>query len=329
MGGDNATDLAALALSAAPAFRALGETFVGPTTAGMDFPYIERTFQAGILAAYTNISVHPYRAGPPESVLQDWVQLAALIANYTPPGQAPLAMIDGEWGYTSALPPCPYGNKASPLVQGKYVARMWLLNALSNVPLSISYDWRDDGTNKTDCESNFGSVLAEATGNASAPYPPKPAYLAALTAQRGVGEAERLVGRLPPTPASPLLPEDTFILHFASASGRPLLAAWSNATQCPAQPPPSGRADCGYSGISPAQCAQRRCCWDAAPGAGPQCYAGQPVAGVPVSFAAPPGAPGDCWVGVDVLGQPLVPQQVCAVAGVVTVQLSDGPLYLL
>jgi len=100
MGGDNATDLTALALAAAPGFAAFHETFVGPTCAGMDFPYMEKAFAAGILHAYTNVSVHPYRAGPPESVLEDWATLASLISKYSP--ASPKTMIDGEWGEFSA-----------------------------------------------------------------------------------------------------------------------------------------------------------------------------------------------------------------------------------
>ena len=105
MGGDNATDLAALAKAAAVSFRARGETFVGPCTAGMDFVYMEKDFAAGSLESYTNVSVHPYRSGPPESVVDDWATLRALVAKYAPGGHVN-DLIDGEWGYTSADPPC-------------------------------------------------------------------------------------------------------------------------------------------------------------------------------------------------------------------------------
>ena len=93
MGGDNATDLAALARAAAPGFAAFAETFVGPATAGMDWPYLNATFAAGILDSYTAVSVHPYRSGPPESVLDDWVTLRAMIAPYKPAG---MPLLDGE-----------------------------------------------------------------------------------------------------------------------------------------------------------------------------------------------------------------------------------------
>ena len=194
MGGDNATDLAALAASAAAALRPYGELLVGPATAGMDFPYIEKNLYvatpahsgastrhapthshsaAGSLLSYTNVSVHPYRSGPPESVLADWVTLRGLVERYAPAGKATMPLIDGEWGYTSAIPPCDYGNKVSELTQGKYLVRMWLTNLIAGVETSIAYDWRDDGMNATNCEDNFGSVRAPATGNASQPFTPK------------------------------------------------------------------------------------------------------------------------------------------------------------
>ena len=335
MGGDNATDLAALALAAAPGFRAYNETFVGPTTAGMDFPYIERAFAAGILAAYTNVSVHPYRAGPPESVLADWAALAALISKYTPAGSAPLSMVDGEWGYTSATPPCAYGNRVTQLGQAKYLVRMWLLNALAGVPVSIAYDWRDDGGNASNCEDNFGSVHSAPTGDPQHPYTPKPAYAAALTAQTGVGSAGALEGRLAPASGSALPRGTVFVLHFSgytppSGAARPAFAAWTNATACAAEPPPSGRADCGFSGITREQCAARACCWDGAgpPPGQPQCFAGEPVPPTGVAFALPEGVPGGtCWGSVGMLGEAL--GQVCAVGGIVRVNVSDAPVYLL
>ena len=338
MGQDNATDLAALARACSPAFANYGETFVGPATAGMDFVYIEQAFAAGILTSYTNVSVHPYRGGPPESVLGDWLTLAALIEKYSP--GAPRTMLDGEWGYTSAAPPCRYGNKVPPLGQAKYLARMWLLNALAGATVSIAYDWRDDGTNLTDCESNFGSVHSAPTGSPAQPFAPKPAYLAALAAQAGVGSAGALGARVPPASGAPALlaARDVFILRFddyarAGGGDGPIAAyaAWTNATTCAAPLPPGpSRADCGFSGITLAQCSARGCCWDAAPPppGQPQCFAGSPVPPTAVSFALGQGEAQDaCFLAVNVTGGALPP--VCATAGVVSVALDDGPLYLL
>ena len=63
-----------------------------------------------------------------------------------------------QWGYTTAIPPCTYGNRVTEAQGGAYIARMWLANTLAGVSVSINYDWRDGGTDLTSCEGNFGSV---------------------------------------------------------------------------------------------------------------------------------------------------------------------------
>jgi hypothetical protein len=104
----------------------------------MDFGYIEDTFKAGILDAFTAVSVHPYRAAPPDDALADFARLRALIVQYAPAGKADMPVYSGEWGYTSAQPPgCTYGNRANETDQGRYLARMWLANLISNASLSI------------------------------------------------------------------------------------------------------------------------------------------------------------------------------------------------
>lgn len=79
MGHDTATDLAALCKSAGAAFTAAGEFFVGPTTSGMDWDYLNSTMAHGILDAFSGVSVHPYRPQAPDTVLDDWVRLREMI----------------------------------------------------------------------------------------------------------------------------------------------------------------------------------------------------------------------------------------------------------
>lgn len=216
------------------------------------------------------------------------------------------------------------------------MVRMWLTNTLSGVPTSISYDWRDDGTNTSDCESNFGSVRNKPTGNAAAPFTPKPAYTAALTAQAGVGNAAAFAGGVKPIAPLPsnAAPKDVFILAFSGYSrpggaGPPVaFAAWTNATVCPSTPPADAdRRDCGYDHITEAACAERKCCWDTSPGSGPQCYNGATAPPAPFSFPVAGAAADACFNVVSMLGDRLA--DACAKGGVVTVALSDAPTYLL
>ena len=88
----------------------------------------------------------------------------ALIARYTPAGRRPTPIVCSEWGYTTAT------DQTSEADQGRYIVRMYLVNLLSGVDLTIFYDWTDDGSNPADNESRFGIVRQDLT--------PKPAYTA-------------------------------------------------------------------------------------------------------------------------------------------------------
>ncbi len=169
------TDLAAyikLAVAANKAIHAAcpKETCIGPATASVDFPFCELCFDAGCLEDWAAISVHPYRQGGPETVATAYQKLNELIAKHAPPGKQ-IPVISGEWGWSCAW------KKITPQIQADFLARQWLINRWQHVPLSIYYDWRDDGTDPTDQEQNFGMIDHD--------YHPKPAYQAAktLTAQ--------------------------------------------------------------------------------------------------------------------------------------------------
>ena len=140
MGHDNATTLAALCLSAGKAFTDAGELFVGPTTASFDWKYLNESMASGILGAFGAVSVHPYRPTAPDTVLPDWTRLRAMIEQYgSTERERSMPMLSGEWGYTSAVPPCAYGNRCSENTQAAYLARMWLSNTMAGVDVSVNY----------------------------------------------------------------------------------------------------------------------------------------------------------------------------------------------
>src|SRR5229473_3227724 len=106
----------ALALAVGRAFRAAApnEKLIGPAT-GIDFPFLEACFKAGLLDYWSAVSVHPYRQSGPEEAANDYCRLRELIARYrTGSGHdvvsAPnlslstndIPIISGEWGYSSA-----------------------------------------------------------------------------------------------------------------------------------------------------------------------------------------------------------------------------------
>ena len=68
---------------------------------------------------------------------------------------------------------------ATPELQGQYLARQWLTNLSNEIPISIWYDWHDDGTNPKDPEAHFGTVANKYYDGRDPVYDAKPAYLAA------------------------------------------------------------------------------------------------------------------------------------------------------
>ena len=172
----NVQDYAALALAAAQAIHAAvpGEAVIGPATSGVDFQFLESCFKAGLLDWWDAVSVHPYRQSGPESAAADYQKLRELIARYAPKGKS-IPIISGEWGYSSMW------QNYDDASQGRMLARQWLVNLANGMPLSIWYDWHEDGTDPKEPEHHFGTVANEYHAGESPVYQPKPAYLAAKT----------------------------------------------------------------------------------------------------------------------------------------------------
>lgn len=187
----NVNDYIRLATAVGRAIRtaAPGEAYIGPATSTIDFAFLEACFKAGLLEYWDAVSVHPYRSAPPETVIPEYRRLRGMIRKSAPKGKN-IPIISGEWGYSSV-----WGGM-DPETQGKMLARQWLTNIVSGVPLSIWYDWHDDGPDPREPEHHFGTVLHPYKADASPVYDPKPAYLAAQTLAsylRGYRLSKRLV----------------------------------------------------------------------------------------------------------------------------------------
>jgi hypothetical protein len=172
----NVDDYAALALAAAKAIHAAapGEAVIGPATSGVDLQFLESCFKAGLLDWWDAVSVHPYRQSQPESAEADYRKLRKMISRYAPKGKS-IPVLSGEWGYSSAW------QNFDEATQGQMLARQWLVNLANHIPLSIWYDWHDDGTDPKEPEHHFGTVANAYRAGGSPVYQPKPAYLAAKT----------------------------------------------------------------------------------------------------------------------------------------------------
>ncbi|HTL30931.1 MAG TPA: cellulase family glycosylhydrolase [Tepidisphaeraceae bacterium] len=165
-----------LALEVGKAVRAAApeEMYIGPGLSGFDNAWFEACFKAGLLEYWSAVTVHPYRQSAPESAADDYRHLREMIDRYAPKDKV-ISVLSGEWGYSSVW------AGMDPAAQGKMLARQWLTNISNDVPLSIWYDWHDDGPDPKEGEHHFGTVLTEYHKDRDPVYDPKPAYLAAKT----------------------------------------------------------------------------------------------------------------------------------------------------
>jgi len=140
---------------------------VAGATSQIPLGWFDGCFKNGILNWIDVLSVHPYRSQNPETVIQDYAKLRELIARYAPASKQ-IPVISGEWGYSNI------NWDKSPLTeqqQAEYMVRMFLINSYQNAPVSIWYDWKNDGTDPNEREHQFGTVKHDLN--------PKAAYLAA------------------------------------------------------------------------------------------------------------------------------------------------------
>ena len=149
-----------------------GEALIGPACSTFDVSFLDACFKAGLLDYWCAVSFHPYRNRKPETVVDDYRLLRTMIATYAPGAQ--ISIISGEWGYSTANTSMAIDDAA----QASYLARGLLTNIANDVPLSIWYDWRDDGNDPKNYEQNFGMVKTAYQENGNPVYNPKPAYAA-------------------------------------------------------------------------------------------------------------------------------------------------------
>jgi hypothetical protein len=100
--------------------------------------------------------------------------LREMIAKYAPGGKQ-IPILSGEWGYSSVW------KGMDEARQAKLLARQWLTNIANGVPISIWYDWHDDGPDLNEPEHHFGTVSFPYDAKHDPVYAPKPAFRAART----------------------------------------------------------------------------------------------------------------------------------------------------
>lgn len=183
-----------------------GEILIGPALSRMDWDYLEANFKAGLLNYWSGVSVHPYRERlHPETFGRDVPRLKKLIARYAPAGKK-IPIISGEWGYPSIE------GDVDEQTQAAYLVRMYLTNLAQGIPLSIWYDWRDDGQDPKNREHHFGTVYQKFYPGRTPAFDPKPAFHAMKTLTHQL-KGFRFSDRLPPKD------DNDYILVFSKPSG--------------------------------------------------------------------------------------------------------------
>ena len=210
----NAGDYAQLALVASRAIRAAApqELIVGPALAGDETEFLEPAFSSGVLDFWSGVTIHPYFRFGPESYGLAYAKLRKLIDSHARAGKK-VEILCGESGYSSAW------LGISEATQGKYLARLFLFNVVTGVPLTIWYDWHEDGTDPSNDEHHFGIVRHAYHAGANEVYDRKPAYDAALTYSSQLNGL-RLDERVPTASGS------DYVLHFA-APDKACFVAWT------------------------------------------------------------------------------------------------------
>src|SRR6185295_8212862 len=166
----NAEEYNALAQEVGRAFRdaAPNEQLIGPAVDSNDLKFLQSCLNGRSHDWWSALSVHPYRETNPETAATNYARLREMMGKADSGGRQ-LKIISSEWGYSSAWP------RMNDDRQAIMLTRQFLTNLANGIPLSIWYDWQDDGVDPNEDEHHFGLVrYADKSGTSI--FQPKPAF---------------------------------------------------------------------------------------------------------------------------------------------------------
>ncbi len=183
-------------------------TIIGPATSEVPLPFLETFLASGVLDYLDAVSVHPYRnyAKSPETAGDDYRKLRELIDRYAPAGKKNMPIISSEWGYSTS------SKGVSLEKQAEFSVRMQLSNLLYDIPISIWYDWKNDGDDPAEHEQNFGTVAYD--------LEPKLAYTGLQTLNRQL-EGYTFSQRID------LESDNDYVMVFRNGKGNYKISAWT------------------------------------------------------------------------------------------------------
>ncbi|MDI9727049.1 hypothetical protein [Stutzerimonas stutzeri] len=181
------------------------------TTQGIESGFALRLLENGLMQSVDGLSLHPYvhcrgwRRNTPEAWI-DW--MAEVDKDLTRAAGRPVPLYLTEMAWPSHQGACGIDEN----LQAAYLARAFFLaRTLPSIRGMWWYDFRNDGTDRTEREHNFGLVRQDFT--------PKPAYRV-LTAVSDIVANYRFIGRDEHSDG------DVVALRFARGEDE-LLVAWS------------------------------------------------------------------------------------------------------
>lgn len=151
-------------------------TVMGPALGAYGDGDLRYDFMAGLfketnpLTCLSGFTFHPYRSAPPETAPVDYNKVRAVLAPHQPRTPVPVAV--DEWGYsinknTWDIPTQRWRDRSQE-EQAALTLRAYLTNLQANMPLTVTYEWRDSGTSPTDWEHHFGATAYDGSDKATA-----------------------------------------------------------------------------------------------------------------------------------------------------------------
>ncbi|GEM_PF-596158 len=208
---NNASQYMALVKAAVPAIKAADPNaiVVAPAVAFVanTFSFLDTCGQQGLFGLVDAVSLHPYKDAAPETGSIDYLvdTVRTMIAKYNP-NNPNLPIIGGEFGFS-----VPWSSVKNETTQAQYLTRQLLYHDYKKIPISMIYDFKNDGTNAADPEANFGIIRADSSL--------KPAYTAIKTLNQTLA-GMNFSGRLPSASTD-------YIYEYTNSSGVKTAAAWT------------------------------------------------------------------------------------------------------
>lgn len=168
----NVNDYAKLAIDTTSVIKSIDKSafVIAPALSQFDYSYLNSLGKLGLFKYIDAVSIHPYKRGNPETVIDDYKKIKELVNQY--PHNNNINIVSSEWGYPTTW------KGINDMKQAQYCIREYLTNIMCNVNISIWYDWVDDGNDKNNMEHTFGTVYKDLT--------PKPTYYAIKTMNESI-----------------------------------------------------------------------------------------------------------------------------------------------